>query len=301
VEDAGAEPTLDERRAVIGPRADKYLAQWSQNEDGGFNWGAFVFAILWFPFRRMYRLSAALWGGLFVIVMVDELCLQWLGVGMPRAAERGLSIGLAVFCGRMANRLYRAHVERVVVEERRVLRSEDEQLVHLRRRGGISFLAPIAFFVVFVVAGAAMTVLSETVKETVSPALAEDDPRMKEATDMARRTVGTFLQALQEPRPSQSRFGVLMPVTDGKHTEDVWIAPVTYDGRYLRGRIDEAPESATGLKIGDEVTAEPSTISDWMYVDGKKLVGGYTFRVLRDRVTPSERKELDREVNVEIE
>ena len=118
---------------------------------------------------------------------------------------------------------------------------------------------------------------------------------------MARRTVGTFLQALQEPRPSQSRFGVLMPVTDGKHTEDVWIAPVTYDGRYLRGRIDEAPESATGLKIGDEVTAEPSTISDWMYVDGKKLVGGYTFRVLRDRVTPSERKELDREFDVEIE
>ena len=48
--------------------------------------------------------------------------------------------------------------------------------------------------------------------------------------------------------------------------------------------------------MGQKVTVEPSKISDWMFVQNGRLVGGYTLRVLRDAMSPSERKEFDKNV-----
>jgi uncharacterized protein YegJ (DUF2314 family) len=41
------------------------------------------------------------------------------------------------------------------------------------------------------------------------------------------------------------------------------------------------------------VDFEPSYISDWMYIEDGYLVGGYTTRVIRDRMTPKERTAYD--------
>lgn len=41
------------------------------------------------------------------------------------------------------------------------------------------------------------------------------------------------------------------------------------------------------------VEFEPLYISDWMYIEDGYLVGGYTTRVIRDRMTEEERKKHD--------
>jgi uncharacterized protein YegJ (DUF2314 family) len=49
------------------------------------------------------------------------------------------------------------------------------------------------------------------------------------------------------------------------------------------------------VKVGDTVQISNDNISDWMYVDGIKLRGGYTIRLLRKRMTETERKQFDAE------
>jgi uncharacterized protein YegJ (DUF2314 family) len=57
----------------------------------------------------------------------------------------------------------------------------------------------------------------------------------------------------------------------------------------------------SNVKIGDQATVDPESISDWMFVDNGKLVGGYTVRVLRDAMSAAEREEFDKSVPFKIE
>ena len=43
-----------------------------------------------------------------------------------------------------------------------------------------------------------------------------------------------------------------------------------------------------------KVDFHPSQITDWMYIDKGRLVGGYTTRLIRARMTPAERAALDK-------
>ena len=123
--------------------------------------------------------------------------------------------------------------------------------------------------------------------------VADDDPKMNAAIDKARQTVDTFIQALTEPKPSQTSFSVKLAIVDGKHTEHMWLDGVRFDGKKFHGTINNDPNNVKNVKLGDKASIEPSRISDWMFVENGKLVGGYTIRVLRDGLSGKERKELD--------
>jgi uncharacterized protein YegJ (DUF2314 family) len=123
--------------------------------------------------------------------------------------------------------------------------------------------------------------------------VADDDPKMNAAIDKARQTVDTFIQALRKPKPSQSSFSVKMAIVDGEHTEHMWLDAVRFDGKKFHGTVNNDPNNVKNVKLGDKASIEPSLISDWMFVESGKLVGGYTIRVLRDGLSGKERKELD--------
>jgi uncharacterized protein YegJ (DUF2314 family) len=131
--------------------------------------------------------------------------------------------------------------------------------------------------------------------------VAADDARMNAAIEKARSTVNTFIAALKSPKPSQSAFSVKMAFTDGADIEHMWLTPVTYDGTSFQGTVDNEPEKVKNVKMGQRVSVTPSKISDWMYVENRKLVGGQTLRVLRDSLTPAERADFDKSVPFVIE
>jgi uncharacterized protein YegJ (DUF2314 family) len=126
--------------------------------------------------------------------------------------------------------------------------------------------------------------------------VSDDDPRMNAAMEKARSTVGTFISALKAPKAGQAAFSVKMAFTDGSATEHMWLTPVNYDGRSFQGTVNNQPEKVKNVTMGQKVTVEPSKISDWMYVENRKLVGGYTLRVLRDALPPNERAGFDKSV-----
>jgi uncharacterized protein YegJ (DUF2314 family) len=128
-----------------------------------------------------------------------------------------------------------------------------------------------------------------------------NDPKMNAAIEKARASVNTFTQALKSPKPGQSAFSVKMPFTDGKHTEHMWLTSVTFDGQKFHGTVNNDPEMVSNVKIGAKVSIESSKISDWMFVENGKLVGGYTLRVLRDSLSASERADFDKSVPFTID
>ena len=54
------------------------------------------------------------------------------------------------------------------------------------------------------------------------------------------------------------------------------------------------------IKIGQKVSLNISEISDWKYIDGKKLVGGYTIRYFYERMSPKEREDFLKEAGFDL-
>ena len=53
--------------------------------------------------------------------------------------------------------------------------------------------------------------------------------------------------------------------------------------------------------MGQLVSVNPNEISDWLYIDNGKLVGGYSVRVLYSELSPQDKQEFDRAADFKIE
>jgi uncharacterized protein YegJ (DUF2314 family) len=128
-----------------------------------------------------------------------------------------------------------------------------------------------------------------------------DHAAMHNAVIEARKTIREFIKALKHPAPGQEDFEVKKAFTQGNQVEHIWISDVQIIGHHLlQGRVDNQPRKITGVKLGQVVTVNPKEISDWLYVDNGKLVGGYTVRVHYGELSPKEKAEFDREANFKI-
>ena len=72
------------------------------------------------------------------------------------------------------------------------------------------------------------------------------------------------------------------------------------NGKYI-GIVGNLPEKLKSVKLDDTVEIERKDITDWMYIINSKLYGGYTVRLLRNRMTESERQKFDSENGLIIE
>ena len=131
--------------------------------------------------------------------------------------------------------------------------------------------------------------------------VAEKNTEMNAAIEKARQSVDTFIKALQDPGASQTFFSIKAKFTDGNEVEHIWLENVTYDGKKFQGKIGNEPLHLRNISLGDEVSVIPKDISDWMFVENGKLVGGFTLRVLRNQMSGEERKKFDESIPFVIE
>ncbi len=129
----------------------------------------------------------------------------------------------------------------------------------------------------------------------------KDDQAMNAAMAKARSSVNKFIAVLKSPKPGQSDFSVKVPFVQADSTEHMWLTSVSYDGKVFTGTVNNEPQMVNNVKLGDRTTIAPSKISDWMYVENGKLVGGETLRVLRNRLPANERAEFDKQVGFVID
>ena len=126
-----------------------------------------------------------------------------------------------------------------------------------------------------------------------------DDPDIRAATEKARATVGDFLAPLQKPAPGQRQFMVrkAFPAKDAKQ-QILWVTDLTFDGTLLHGRVDDnTAQPGSDLPKDGRVSFPPAEISDWMFNEDGKAVGGYMLRVLKKKMTDEEWDAIARQVS----
>jgi uncharacterized protein YegJ (DUF2314 family) len=125
-----------------------------------------------------------------------------------------------------------------------------------------------------------------------------DDKQMNEAIKKSRLTFDDFLTTFQNKKRHQTSFCVKVPFPTSYGAEHIWLVNIESKDGKLLGQVDNVPESVTSIKLGDKIEIERNKISDWFYIEDNKLIGGLTIRVLRDRMTPVEKTEFDRQFGV---
>lgn len=126
-----------------------------------------------------------------------------------------------------------------------------------------------------------------------------EDEEMNAAILQANETLDDFKKGLLDPTADSHALKVKF--SNEKGIEHMWIGDIVYkDGQYS-GILNNEPEYITEYKSGDKIEVDASKISDWMYLVNGKLHGGYTLRVLRDRMTEEERKQLDEESEMQFD
>lgn len=122
----------------------------------------------------------------------------------------------------------------------------------------------------------------------------DDDERMNDAMIKARATVNTFLSAMKSPSQNMSMFSIKVHFKDGTKDEHMWISGVVFDGTHFHGVIANDPQLVKNFKAGQKVSVPINEISDWMFLQDNKLVGGETLRVVRNAYTGEDRTEFDK-------
>ena len=129
----------------------------------------------------------------------------------------------------------------------------------------------------------------------------ENDVEMNKAIEKAKQTVDSFDYAFKNNSRVFTFFGLKKKFEENGNIEHIWIGNIQKieSGKYI-GVIDNLPEKIKSVKIGDTVQIEKKEISDWMYIKKSELHGGYTIRLLRERMTEEERKKFDAESGMKI-
>jgi len=131
--------------------------------------------------------------------------------------------------------------------------------------------------------------------------IAVDDPLTAAAIVEARRTVGEFLRAYRARGSAERDFRIKMLVAERGLVEQFWVSVESATDDSFTGTIGNHPGDVTGVKYAERVTVPAGEISDWMYVENGVLRGGYSVRLMRDRLQPEERPAFEREMGFRIE
>ena len=119
---------------------------------------------------------------------------------------------------------------------------------------------------------------------------------MERAIQKAKDTHGEFIQAMRGKRPGTDGFAIKKSF-GGEH---IWLSDVSWDGKVFSAVVDNEPVDTKEVKLGDRVQVAPDELSDWMYVEGGSLKGGYTIRVLHYQASPVEQEEMLKQVPFSI-
>jgi uncharacterized protein YegJ (DUF2314 family) len=137
-------------------------------------------------------------------------------------------------------------------------------------------------------------------RATIAPIvhIDKDDPAMVQAIATARATMPDFIHALQTPAAGRRDFAIKALFPDLQ--EHMWVSDPRYSDGVFTGALGNIPASSTTLRLGDEVRVPEDCVSDWKYVQNDVLAGGYSLRLIRNRMNDKAREDLDSRLDFKI-
>ncbi len=129
----------------------------------------------------------------------------------------------------------------------------------------------------------------------------QNDPDMQMAIRRAKDSVQEFLHRLAAPPLSQTSAAVKVALEEQGITEYAWLAEPRIEGDHFVGRLDNDLVQIRRWRAGDTVRAPQAALSDWLAIDDGRLVGGFSIRLLRDRMPAEARAGFDRSAGFVID
>jgi uncharacterized protein YegJ (DUF2314 family) len=128
------------------------------------------------------------------------------------------------------------------------------------------------------------------------------DLQMLAAQEQARQTLTELDAALAHPPPDARDFQVKVgfSIGTGPEREHLWLSDVALTDSRVSGKVVSHP-AAVPLSFGKYTSAPRADITDWMYVDGGVVHGGFTWRVILSRMSPEDREKKLKEMGVRLE
>jgi uncharacterized protein YegJ (DUF2314 family) len=130
---------------------------------------------------------------------------------------------------------------------------------------------------------------------------AADDPEMNAATTKGRATFPRFLAILASHDSTITNPAIKVHYDDGQESEYIWLTDPVMENGQLYGIVGNEPEFTKQVAAGQRVVIDTTTVGDWSYLQGNRLIGGYTIKLLRSRMPPAERAEFDESTGWQFE
>lgn len=111
------------------------------------------------------------------------------------------------------------------------------------------------------------------------------DKEVDEAISKARESLDHFWSVYDSPKEGEANFSLKVKVQDSNgNVEHLWAIDLKKDNGKIFGTIDNDPKQVKTLTRGQKIEIADKDIVDWMYRKNGKIYGGYTIRVLVNRI-----------------
>lgn len=122
-----------------------------------------------------------------------------------------------------------------------------------------------------------------------------EDEGMNWAMDKAKLTLHYFEECLKQPKPNQVYFSIKVKIVDGEMIEHIWLTEPNFDDDgNLFGVIGNKPIDVQNVRLHQKIGIENNLVSDWMIIENGRLIGGYTIRAMRDKLSGAELTNFDK-------
>jgi uncharacterized protein YegJ (DUF2314 family) len=131
-------------------------------------------------------------------------------------------------------------------------------------------------------------------KRPASPTLEVErsDKELEKIADNARRALPVFFRNLARPEAGANNYYVKYPLSSDDHTEQVWLGSIRSRKGIYYGTIANTTISPTKKRV----TIDTEQITDWMYIQDGKIIGGRSIKYLLEKIPEEKRSEDQRKI-----
>ena len=128
-----------------------------------------------------------------------------------------------------------------------------------------------------------------------------DDIQLLDAIQKAKLTIKYFKDSLENSKPHQTYFAIKTKLTDGSNIEHIWLDADEFSDNIVYGTVNNVPANLKNIELGKKIGIPETEISDWLIIENNRLIGGYTIRTLRDKMSRPHRELFESSINFTID
>lgn len=129
-----------------------------------------------------------------------------------------------------------------------------------------------------------------------------EDKKMKKAIRQAKAFFNEFETAIKSDNPNFKNFLLKKGFESPNGEEYLWVRNILINkvnNNYV-GIVANEPLYTKAVQNGDFIEINSDDVGDWMYLDNNVVKGGYTLKLLRNRMSKKERQQFDAESNLKF-